>query len=215
MGTMQEIDMVAFRATPVVHEPFEYLIVPGFIKRSVRESLNHDFPPIDKPGSFPISELSYGPTFAEFLTTLTSDAFAAAFEEKFGMPLMGRPTMVTVRGRCGLRDGNIHTDSVNKIITVLIYLNSHWEGTGGCLRLLRSGDNIDNVITEIPPLDGTLVAFRRSINSFHGHKPFVGPRRVIQLNWLTGQGVKTFETLRHRASAWLKRLHIWSGDRAA
>jgi hypothetical protein len=123
--------------------------------------------------------------------------------------------MITVRGQCGLRDGNIHTDSVNKIITVLIYLNSHWEGTGGCLRLLRSGDNLEDVITEVPPLDGTLIAFRRSDNSFHGHKPFVGPRRVIQLNWVTGHRVKAFETLRHRATAWLKRLNIWSGDRAA
>jgi hypothetical protein len=146
---------------------------------------------------------------------LTSDAFRAAFEEKFRLSLRGRATMVTVRGRCGLRDGNIHTDSASKVITVLIYLNSHWEGTGGCLRLLRSAEDIDAVITEIPPLDGTLVAFRRSDNSFHGHKRFLGPRRVIQLNWVTGKRVQLFETVRHRLTAWLKRHKIWSGDRAA
>ena len=212
---MQEIDLAAFRGTPLIRKPFDYLIVPGFVTPLAREALNHDFPRITKPGSFPISELSYGRAFANFLTTLNGDPFRAAFEEKFGISLQHRPTMITVRGQCGLRDGNIHTDSVNKIITVLIYLNSQWDCAGGCLRLLGSGDNLDDVITEVPPLDGKLVAFRRSDNSFHGHKPFVGPRRVVQLNWVTGHGVRALETLRHRATAWLKRLNIWSGDRAA
>jgi SM-20-related protein len=212
---MHEVDLVAFRAAPLLRQPFEYLVLPGFVKPSAREAVNRDFPLITKPGSFPISELSFGPAFADFLATLNSEDFRLAFEEKFGLSLSGRPTMVTVRGQSGLRDGNIHTDSVNKIITVLIYLNSHWEGTGGCLRLLRSANDLDNVIREIPPLDGTLLAFRRSDNSFHGHKPFIGPRRVVQLNWLSGQGVKAFETFRHRTTAWLKRFNLWSGDRAA
>ncbi len=212
---MQEVDLSAFRAAQLVRDPFPYLVLPGFVRPWAREAVNNDFPEITKPGSFPISELSYGPAFANFLATLTGDPFRTAFEDKFGVPLAGRATLVTVRGRSGVRDGNIHTDSVNKIITVLIYLNSHWEGTGGCLRLLRSGDNLDDVLVEIPPLDGTLVTFRRSDNSFHGHKPFIGPRRVIQLNWVKSEGVKRFETLRHRTTAWLKRLNIWSGDRAA
>jgi hypothetical protein len=212
---MREIDLAAFRATPLIRQPFEYLVVPGFVRPWACAAINNDFPQIGRPGSFPISELSCGPALAKLLATMTNHDFRAAFEEKFGMSLQGRPTMVTVRGQCGLRDGNIHTDSVNKIITVLIYLNSHWQGSGGCLRLLRSPDNIDDVIEEIPPLDGTLIAFRRSNNSFHGHRPFVGPRRVIQLNWVSSQGVKVFETSRHRATAWLKRLQIWSGDRAA
>jgi hypothetical protein len=212
---MHELDLAAFRAAPLVRQPFEYLVLPGFVKASAREAINRDFPIITKPGSFPISELTYGPAFAEFLASLQGDAFRLAFEEKFGLSLAGRATMVTVRGQSGLRDGNIHTDSVSKIITVLIYLNSHWEGTGGCLRLLRSAYDLDDVIREIPPLDGTLLAFRRSDNSFHGHKPFIGSRRVLQLNWVSGQGVKAFETFRHRTTAWLKRLNIWSGDRAA
>ena len=61
-----------------------------------------------------------------------------AFEEKFGIDLNGRPTMITARGRCGTRDGNIHTDAVTKIITALVYMNPHWEEAGGCLRLLVS-----------------------------------------------------------------------------
>ncbi len=205
---MQELDLAAVRAAPLIRQPFDYLIVPGFVRPEAREAINHDFPQINKPGSFPIAELSYGPAFAHLLATLTGRDFRTAFEDKFGLSLAGRATMVTVRGQCGVRDGNIHTDSTNKIITVLIYMNSHWQENGGCLRLLRSADNIEDVITEIPPLDGTLLAFRRSDNSFHGHKPFVGPRRVIQFNWVTSQRVKIFETLRHRATAWLKRLRV-------
>ena len=113
--------------------------------------------------------------------------------------------MITVRGRCGTRDGNIHTDAVTKIITVLIYMNPTWEQSGGCLRLLRSPDDIEDVIIEIPPIEGTLLAFRRSDNSWHGHKLFVGPRRVIQFNWVTSQSVERREVFRHRLSAWVKK----------
>ncbi len=113
--------------------------------------------------------------------------------------------MITVRGRCGTRDGNIHTDAVTKIITVLIYMNPTWEQAGGCLRLLRSPNDIEDVIVEIPPVEGTLLAFRRSDNSWHGHKLFIGPRRVIQFNWVTTQGVERREVLRHRVSAWMKK----------
>ncbi|HEY1378756.1 MAG TPA: hypothetical protein VGF55_18295, partial [Gemmataceae bacterium] len=53
--------------------------------------------------------------------------------------------------------------------------------------------------------EGTLVAFRRSDNSWHGHKPFVGPRRVIQLNWVTTQRAAKLTGLRHGFSTAAKR----------
>ncbi|MGH7172948.1 MAG: 2OG-Fe(II) oxygenase, partial [Gemmataceae bacterium] len=143
--------------------------------------------------------------FHKLLDELRGLAFRAACEKKFGIDLRGRASMITVRGRCGTRDGNIHTDAVTKIITVLIYMNPTWEQGGGCLRLLRSPRDIDDVIVEIPPVEGTLLAFRRSDNSWHGHKPFIGPRRVIQFNWVTTQGVERREVFRHRVSAWMKK----------
>src|SRR5205807_10523891 len=106
----------------------------------------------------------------------------------------------------GTKDGNIHTDAVTKLITVLLYMNPGWEDSGGRLRLLRSPDSIEDVIVEVPPVEGTLLAFRRSDNSYHGHKPFIGPRRVIQLNWVTTRGTARREILRHRFSAWMKKL---------
>ena len=203
---MHGLDLEAFRATRLVREPFDYLIVPGFIKPAARAAIHADYPAIDSPGSFPVSEVSYGPAFRSLLEELTGPVVREAFEEKFGVALKGRPTMVTVRGRCGPRDGRIHTDAVSKILTVLIYLNAQWEAPGGRLRLLRSADDLEDVLVEVPPEEGTLVAFRRTDNSFHGHKPFLGVRRVIQLNWVTDRWTARRELLRHRASAWVKRL---------
>ena len=71
--------------------------------------------------------------------------------------------------------------------------------------MLRSGNNLDEVILEVPPTEGTLLAFRRSNNSWHGHKPFSGPRRAIQFNWVTSEAVVRREQNRHRISAWMKR----------
>ena len=203
---MSALDLAAFRSTPLVRRPFEYLVVSEFVKPAARAAVHADYPAIASPGSFPVSELIYGPAFQAFLNTLTGDEFRAAFEEKFDTDLAGRPTVVTVRGRCGPRDGHIHTDQESKILTVLIYLNRRWDREGGCLRLLRSGTDLEDVVEEIPPRDGTLVAFRRSDNSWHGHKPFTGERRVVQLNWVTSGRVRRYEVMRHRVSAWVKKL---------
>ena len=77
--------------------------------------------------------------------------FRAALERKFGLDLSASPTMFTVRGVCGADDGQIHTDSKSKIITVLLYLNEAWAPDGGRLRLLRNGDDLNAIITEVPP----------------------------------------------------------------
>jgi hypothetical protein len=202
---MYPLDLAAFRATPLVREPFPYLIVPGFVRPEARAALQADYPQIEEPGSFPADGLRYGPAFARLLEALTGPELRQVFEEKFGIDLEGRPTMLTVRGRCGTRDGNIHTDATSKIITALLYMNPSWEASGGRLRLLRSPDDIEDVLVEVPPVEGTLLAFRRSDNSYHGHKLFIGPRRVVQLNWVTGHGTRTRELWRHRLSALVKR----------
>jgi len=196
----------AFRATPLVREPFPHLIVSGFIGPAALAAVNADYPKISTSGSFPVDQVEFGPAFQILLDELESDAFREAFEEKFGLDLSGRPTVTTVRGRCDARDGKIHTDSTSKIITVLIYMNESWRDTGGRLRLLRSADNLNDIIAEVPPVAGTLLAFKRSDNSWHGHEPFAGERRVIQFNWLTSEGNRQIAMLRHHTSASFKRV---------
>ena len=80
----------------------------------------------------------------------------SAFGEYFGIDLANRPPTLTVRGRARTKDGQIHIDSKTKLITVLIYFNRRWGTAGGCLRLLRSPDDIEDVIVEVPPESGTL-----------------------------------------------------------
>jgi len=201
-----DLDLAALRAMPLEREPFQYLVVPAFIKREALSRINADYPKIAERGSFPVSQVAYGPAFRALLDQLEGDEFRKAFEEKFGLELAGRPTTTTVRGQCGRGDGKIHTDSLSKIITVLIYMNPTWEKPGGRLRLLRSGSDLDDVLVEVPPVEGTLVAFKRADNSWHGHEPFVGERRVIQFNWVTSEGNRQITMLRHHASASLKRV---------
>jgi SM-20-related protein len=210
------LDLERFRNTALTREPFEFLIVPEFVKAEARPAIDKDYPEVNRPGSFPLREVTYGPAFAKFIEEMRSDNFRQAFEGKFNVDLTNRPDMVTVRGRCSEKDGKIHTDSETKIITILIYMNPRWESFGGQLRLLRSGNNLDDVILEVPPTEGTLLAFRRSNNSWHGHKPFCGPRRVIQFNWVTSEAVVRREQNRHRLSAWIKNLRgAFSGEKQA
>ncbi len=200
------LDMRALGAVPLATEPFSYVIVPGFVRPEALRSINDDFPNIAMPGSFPLGRLSYGPAFRAFVNDLESAEFREACEQKFKIDLADKPTTVTVRGRCAGKDGQIHTDSRNKLITVLIYMNWRWEAPGGRLRLLRSGKDLEDMITEIPPVEGTMLAFKRAENSWHGHRPFVGDRRVIQFNWVASAGDQRIVMLRHLASATAKRM---------
>ena len=204
--SVKTLDMEAFAATPLVREPFEYLIVPGFVKPEARAAVNRDYPQVPDLGSFPLERLKFGPAFQEMVDDLESDEFRKAFEAKFGIDLTGRPSTITARGRCGTRDGFIHTDSTSKIITVLIYMNNGWEAQGGRLRLLKSGSDLEDMVAEVPPVEGTLVCFKRSDNSWHGHKQFIGERRVIQFNWVTDKGSQKLVALRHSLSIPFKKV---------
>ena len=200
------IDIDAFSATPLTREPFPFLMVPHFVRPEAMGAINADYPEVTHPGSFPLRSLAYGPAFDAFIAAIQGPEFTRAVEEKFDLSLAGKPTMVTARGVSAARDGQIHTDSRTKIITVLIYMNNAWEAKTGRLRLLRGPDNLDDVIAEVPPDEGTLLIFRNQPNAWHGFHSFEGPRRVIQLNFVTGADVVKREQTRHAISAFFKRL---------
>ncbi|MGH6719056.1 MAG: 2OG-Fe(II) oxygenase [Alphaproteobacteria bacterium] len=206
---MAALDLDRLAATPLVLDPFVFVIVTGFVRRESLPALALDFPTIARPGSFPADGLAHGPVFRDFLAELAGPAFAQALGAKLGLDLAPYPTMITLRGRARAEDGRIHTDTEDKVVSALIYLNGPWGADGGRLRLLRSADDLDDMAVEVPPDDGTLIAFRRSERSFHGHESYVGPRRVVQLNWVRDAVVARRELARHRWSARLKRL----GDR--
>ena len=207
---MSALDFDRLRRTQLTTQPFSFVIVPGFVKAEALAAIHADYPKIEKPGSFPLSTVKPGPAFSAVIAELEGPEMRHAIEEKFGLDLSERPTMVTVRGHCRAEDGDIHTDSETKIITCLIYFNGKWEAGGGRLRLLRSADDIEDMVAEVSPDEGTLLAFRRSDNSFHGHKSFEGRRRAIQLNWVTSAGVVRREQARHRLAALVKSLNPFS-----
>jgi hypothetical protein len=180
--TYLQIDKIG--ATAAERTPFEYMMVPGFLSPKALLEVNDDFPKMERAGNFPLEELSYGPAFASFIAELKSPPFREAVEEKFAINLDGLDYLITVRGFAQPSDGNIHTDQPSKVMTALIYLNQTWESPGGMLRLLRNSRDIEDYVAEVPPVGGTLLLFKRSDNSWHGHKPFSGERRTIQINWI-------------------------------
>lgn len=202
-----DLDLDAFRATPLKRQPYDYLVVPSFVKPAAFAEVVAAYPAVDKPGSFPPSTLECSARFQAFLAELEAEPFRRAIEEKFALDLSGRPTMITVRARTRAKDGTVHTDTESKIITALIYFNQSWDADGGRLRILRRPDRLDDYAEEVSPYGGTLLAFRRSARSWHGHEPFDGPRRAIQLNWVTDQATVDRELTRHRVSAFFKKLN--------
>jgi SM-20-related protein len=181
---MNYLDIGKFNQAEATRTPFEFVTVPAFVSGDALSAVNSDFPKMEKAGNFPLEKLSYGPHFKAFVEQLKGEEFRKAVEAKFGMNLKGLKHLITVRGFAENSDGNIHTDVPSKVVTALIYLNEKWDSTGGMLRLLRDGKNLDDYIAEVPPIGGTLLMFKRSDKSWHGHKPFEGVRRTIQINWI-------------------------------
>ncbi|MSP20576.1 MAG: 2OG-Fe(II) oxygenase [Alphaproteobacteria bacterium] len=204
---MTVLDLDAFRRTPLARDPYEHLIVPGLVPAAHANDVVRDFPKIAKSGLFPLSALRYDGAFAQLIADLDGAPFEAVVAEKFGVSLAGKPKLFTIRGRCHPKDGGIHTDSTNKIVTVLLYLNPAWEDSGGRLRVLRGPKDLKDFASEVPPLAGTMLAFRRSERSYHGHEPFAGERRAIQVNWITDVATRDREENRHRWSARFKAIN--------
>lgn len=201
------LDLDRLRVEPLCRDPFDFVIVEDFVCREELSPIVADFPQVPGHGSFPVETVACGPAFSRLVAALTGPELRAAVEEKFALDLGNRPTLVTVRGRSDGKDGRIHTDSESKIITLLLYLNTRWDRPEGRLRLLRGSDDIEDYAREILPLAGTMLAFRRSGRSFHGHRPHVGERRMVQVNWVTEPAVVQRELSRHRWSARWKALN--------
>jgi hypothetical protein len=165
-------------------EPFDFLVAPDFLSREVLLRVNKDYPAIDTAANHPLKSLQYGPLFAELMEEIQGRAFAEALGARFDLELTQLPTTITVRKFCERSDGNIHTDHKSKVITALVYFNENWNHREGQLRMLRSRNDMEDYCAEIPPYGGTLLAFRRTDHSWHGHTRFVGERRMLQLNYL-------------------------------
>jgi hypothetical protein len=206
---MLDIARLADSSVLVRCEPFPLLVAHDQLPASAQPALEQDFPRYGSAGFFPYEEADCGPAIQLLVQQLTSPAFADALGAQLGVEHLGDyPTLVTLCCSLNKRHGTIHTDSRSKVATALAYLCPSWPDTsGGCLRFLARIDDIDAlVVPEIRPLYGTLAAFRRADNSFHGHLPYEGERPVIQVAWLTSEAEKSRKTRRGRGSRLVKKL---------
>jgi hypothetical protein len=203
---MAHLNIDKLKAAKLETEPYLYTVVGGFLSPESVSRINATYPKIEKGGSYPIETLEANMAIKEVIDELDGPEFQKAIAEKFDVDLEGRPKMYSLRGYTRAKDGQIHTDSKDKIITVLLYLNENWQQPGGRLRILRDGENVDNFAAEVAPDEGTLLVFKRSDSSWHGHHPFEGPRRSLQMNWMTSEGSKGWHKVRHTISAAVKKL---------
>jgi hypothetical protein len=196
----------ALRKASLVAEPFPHLIVDNIIRPEALAEVVESFPRIDKRGSFPPEAVSCSGRFATLMQEMHSVELRDSIGERLGMDLRDRPPMLTVRGRTGKKDGRIHTDSKSKLVTVLLYLNPAWSATEGRLRLLYNDRDLSPYAAEVSPDAGRCLIFKVTPNCWHGHEPFDGERRTIQLNYVTSEEARERDLKRHRFSAFLKGL---------
>ncbi len=181
---MALINLEALRQAELHRDPFDFLVAPDFLGPEALARVNADYPAIQTAANHALENLEYGDNFGALMDELQDQPFAEALGQAFDLELASLPTTITVRKFCERTDGNIHTDHKSKVITVLVYFNENWEHEEGQLRMLRSGDDIEDYTAQVKPLGGTLLAFRRTDHSWHGHTRFVGERRMVQLNYL-------------------------------
>jgi SM-20-related protein len=205
-GLGSPLDLDGFAAAPLVREPFDHLVLRSFVSTADCAAVRAEFPLSDHGGLAPEPRQETDGALGRLLAALRAPEVTAAFSRKFELPLDPEALMIHLRSRCQAKDGRIHTDSKSKLVTALLYLNETWPHAGGRLRLLRGPSELAAMVAEVPPLDGTLIVFRRTDHSWHGHYPYEGVRRCIMFNWMVDAAAARRETRRHTLSSGLKRL---------
>ncbi|MFT8445302.1 MAG: 2OG-Fe(II) oxygenase [Acetobacter orientalis] len=204
-------DYAALAAAPVCTEPFPHVVVPNFIRKEDLPRLFAAMPEITSGGSFPPSALTLSPLVQALVKQMEGPELRKLIAQKFNLDLAHAPSMLTIRGRTREKDGRIHTDSLAKRVTILLYLNpagETWQKQEGCLRLLRGPHDIEDYAKEVQPVDGTLLIFPNGPTTWHGHRQFVGQRYTIQLNYMTQDARARSELRRHQISAIAKKFSL-------
>jgi len=198
------LDTLAER--PTTTKPFAHITAEGLLPEEAKADLARDFPDETKTGFFPVEQLKFGPAFQTLLDDLNSPEFSRIVGEKLDRDLVSRPRMIVVRKWSATKDGRPHTDGLDKVATALVYLNDDWSAEGGALRFLE-GPDLDGPGTDpIPARYGGFAAFARADDSWHGHKPFAGERRVVQVFWLRDADAAARKTKRHKRTNFLKSI---------
>jgi SM-20-related protein len=185
---MSLINLSAVRDAQPSRDPYTFLLASKFLKDDAVDELRRSFPEISKPGYLTVDEVKLQGLFKELIDELEGPELTEELSRKFGQDLHQYPRLTTIMKRSQPKYGSIHTDGPSKVMTMLVYMNDEWQqDEGGRLRVLYDGKNYEPYKLEVPPTMGTMFAFLRSDNSWHGHLPFSGERRVVQIAWVKSQ----------------------------
>jgi SM-20-related protein len=185
---MNTIDLSAVRDATLSRDPYDFVLGANLLKADAVDDLKKDFPDISKPGYLTVDEVNLHGRFKTLIEELEGPELTEELSRKFGQDLHAYPRLTTIMKRSQPKYGSIHTDGPSKVMTMLVYMNDDWgQDEGGRLRVLYDGQNYEPYALEVPPVMGTMFAFLRSDKSWHGHRPFSGERRVVQIAWVKSQ----------------------------
>lgn len=152
---------------------------------------------LSRPGYHPVAQ------------STSKGALDGVIGEKLGFNAAALPRLITVQRISPARAGRPHTDGERRVATLLIYLNTGWTSPEGHIRVLRR-EGLEDPVAELPPTAGNIFAFRRTDQSWHGHTPFAGERRVIQVAWLRDAAALEQKQRRHCLGSLLKGLSLFN-----
>ncbi|MEJ1937988.1 2OG-Fe(II) oxygenase [Nostoc sp. NIES-2111] len=183
--TLGILDPEAIRNSTYSGEPYPHFLGSNFLRPETIDALRRDYPPITKAGYLTVDDIPLAGSFKQLIEELESPELTEVLSERFGLDLSPYPRLTTVRKVSQGNDGRIHTDGPSKVMTMLVYMNDTWDASeDGRLRVLYDGEHFEPYACEVPPVMGTVFGFLRSDNSWHGHKPYTGERRVVQTAWI-------------------------------
>ena len=199
------INFKAIEDAEVLSSPYPFFGIENSLNTEYQKSIIADFPKLSSGGSFPLDDIEIKDSLQALVAEIKSDSFRHILAKKFEIDLSDKPLVITARGHSRQRDGQNHTDSKTKLITVLIYLNDNWTPPNGRLRILNS-DDINDYKLEFSSSFGQLIAFKVTEHCWHGYLPYEGKRQSLQINYLVDEKHNQYHHYRHKISATFKKL---------
>jgi SM-20-related protein len=203
----QILALDAVRRAELRYEPYTYFLGSAFLNSDHISALRDNFPVITKPGFLTVDEVQLKGPFKTMIDELEGPELTAVLSDKFEQDLSPFPRLTTIRKISQLKDGSIHTDGRSKVMTLLLYMNDDWQANGdGRLRVLYNGKDFEPYAAEVPPTMGSVFGFLRADNSWHGHLPFAGERRVVQVAWIRDAKALERKKKRNRSAQFFKSI---------
>jgi hypothetical protein len=207
------IEIERIKRAKLQADPYTHLLVPDMLRANAVPALRESFPKITKPGYLTVEETSFEGKFKQFIDELESPEFSEVMSRKMGLDLHPYPRLTTIRKLSVAKDCRPHIDGSSKVMTLLVYMNEAWrDDHAGRLRVLYGPKGFEPYKVEVPPVMGTMFAFLRSENSWHGHMPFAGERRVVQVAWVKNEAELERKKRRNATAQFLKGLFGIGGN---